>query len=132
MVYIIYGHAKHLDDDKYWDTIGYETDLESAEYDKMKLEEANGDTSEFDIRSYDIDIDTDKLDLPYTCCSLFMAIKYDNGVRNPVKGFTKYQDCSDFVGEDYDRADCYDPICVFNRPLWEKNNWKKNIWCDNF
>ena len=101
MVYIIYGHAKHLDDDKYWDTIGYETDLESAEYDKMKLEEANGDTSEFDIRSYDIDIDTDKLDLPYTCCSLFMAIKYD-------------------------------PICVFNRPLWEKNNWKKNIWCDNF
>ena len=53
-------------------------------------------------------------------------------IWNPVKGFTKYQDCIDFVGEDYDRADCYDPICVFNRPLWEKNNWKKNIWCDNF
>ena len=30
MVYIIYGHAKHLDDDKYWDTIGYETDLKSS------------------------------------------------------------------------------------------------------
>lgn len=132
MVYILYGHAKHLDKDKYWETIGYETNLEDAEYDKKKLEEANGEESEFEIRSYDLTIDTSKLDLPYHCCSLFMAIKYDNGVRNPVKGFLSNQECEDFISEDYDRSDCIDSICVFNRPLWEKNNWKKSIWYDNF